>query len=153
MGELRSRVLFTMRVFVHPRHELRTTPHGQRCILPVAGGDFDGERLRGTILPDGGADWLLIRADGAFQQDVRMTLQTDDGALIGMRYSGVRHGPPDVNARLSRGEHVEPGEYYLRTTPYFETGDERYAWMNRIVTVGVGERLPNGADYTVYEVL
>ena len=70
-----------------------------------------------------------------------------------MRYSGVRHGPPDVNARLSRGEHVEPGEYYLRTTPYFETGDERYAWMNRIVTVGVGERLPNGADYTVYEVL
>lgn len=153
MGELRSRVLFTMRVFVHPRHELRTTPLGQRCILPVAGGDFHGERLHGIILPYGGADWLLIRADGSFQQDVRMTLRTDDGALIGMRYSGVRHGPPEVNARLSRGEHVDPGQYYLRTAPFFETGAQNYAWINNIVAVGVGERLPNGAVYTVHEVL
>jgi hypothetical protein len=121
--------------------------------LPVAGGDFEGERLRGTILPDGGADWLLIRSNGSFQQDVRMTLRSDDGALIGMRYSGVRHGPPDVNARLSRGESVDPAEYYLRTAPFFETGAPRYAWINNIVAVGVGERLPNGATYTIYEVL
>lgn len=142
-----------MRVFVHPRHELHTTPLGQRCILPVSGGEFDGDRLRGTILPDGGADWLLIRGDGTYQQDVRMTLRTDDGALIGMRYSGVRYGSPEVNARISRGEHVNPADYYLRTAPFFETGARDYAWINNIVAVGVGERLPNGAAYTVYEVL
>jgi hypothetical protein len=138
MSELRSRVLFTIRVFVHPRHDL-----GQRLILPVAGGDFSGDRLRGTVLPDGGADWLLVRADGSFQQDVRMLLRTDDGALIGMRYSGVRHGPPDVS----------PSEHYLRTAPFFETGAPPYAWINNIVAVGVGTRLSNGAEYTVHEIL
>jgi hypothetical protein len=135
MSELRSRPLFTMRVYVHPRHEL-----GTRCILPVSGGDFEGERLRGTILADGGADWLTVRADGVFQQDVRMTLQTDDGAIIGMRYTGIRHGSP-------------PGAYYLRTVPFFETCAARYTWINSIVAVGVGERLPDGAAYEVYEVL
>jgi hypothetical protein len=148
MTALRSRVLFTMRVFVHQRHEL-----GTHSILPVAGGDFEGDRLRGTILPTGGADWLLARPDGSFQQDVRMTLQTDDGALIGMRYTGVRHGAPDVSTRLSRGDLVDPSEYYLRTVPFFETGAAPYAWINNIVSVGVGERLPNGAVYTVHEVL
>jgi Protein of unknown function (DUF3237) len=148
MSELRSRPLFTLRVYVHPRHEL-----GTKCILPVAGGDFDGERLRGTVLADGGADWLTVRADGVFQQDVRMTLQTDDGAIIGMRYSGIRHGPPDVNERLKRGEYVSPDAYYLRTVPFFETCAAQYAWINNIVAVGVGERLPNGAAYAIYEVL
>lgn len=137
-----------MRVFVHPRQDL-----GHRAVLPVSGGDFDGDRLRGTVLPDGGADWLLLRADGSFQQDVRMTLRADDGALIGMRYSGVRHGPPEVNARLSRGEPVDPSEYYLRTAIFFETGSPRYAWINNLVAIGVGERLPNGAAYTIYEVV
>lgn len=153
MLEMRTRLLFTMRVLVHPRHDLLATPLGQRLILPVSGGEFDGDRLRGTILPDGGADWFLARANGTFTQDVRLTLRADDGACIGMRYSGVRHGPPEVNARLSRGEPVDPNEYYLRTAVFFETGAPRYAWINNIVAIGVGERLPNGAAYTIYEVL
>jgi hypothetical protein len=84
---------------------------------------------------------------------VRLTLQTDEGALVLMSYRGVRYATAEVSARLARGEQVDPSEYYLRTAPFFETGSERYAWLNTIVAVGMGERLPNGVRYEVFEVL
>ena len=104
-------------------------------------------------MPHAGSDLLIARADGAFQQDVRLALQTDDGALILMTYRGVRHSSPEVAARIARGESVPPADYYLRTAPAFETGAQKYDWLNRLVTVGVGERLPNGARYEVFEIL
>lgn len=152
-AELRSQLLFTLTITLHPIQEVGVTPLGQRRIVPVSGGTFDGARLRGTVLPLAGADWLLMRSDGVFQQDVRLMLQSDDGALIGMSYRGVRHASGDVSARLARGEHVDPSEYYLRTAPFFETAAPRYAWLNNIVSVGVGERLPDGVIYTVFEIL
>ena len=82
-----------------------------------------------------------------------MILRTDDGALILMTYRGVRHASAEVNARIAKGERVSPSEYYLRTAPFFETSSERYAWLNRIVSVGVGERHPEGVTYEVFEVL
>ena len=82
-----------------------------------------------------------------------MTLQTDDGALILMSYRGVRHASPEVSARLAGGELVPASEYYLRTAPFFETSAERYAWLNRIVSVAMGERLAAGVAYEVFEVL
>jgi hypothetical protein len=153
MSALRSQPLFTIQMSLHAIHDLGTTPLGQRRIVPVAGGHFEGDRLRGTVLPHAGADWLIQHADGAFQQDVRLTLQTDDGALIGMTYRGVRHASAEVSARLAHGEPVDPSEYYLRTAPFFETGSPRYAWLNHLVTVGVGRRLPNGVVYELFEVL
>jgi len=138
---------------LHPMQDLGSTPLGRRRIAPVAGGHFAGDRLRGAVLPHAGSDWLLQRGDGAFQLDVRVTLQTDDGDLVGMTYRGVRHASPEVSARIARGERVEPHEYYLRTTPLFETASERYAWLNGVVAVGVGERLPDGVIYDVFEVL
>jgi hypothetical protein len=153
MSELRSRLLFTLQASLHPVQDVGATPHGQRRIFPVSGGRFEGARLSGTILPNAGGDWLLTRADGSFQQDVRLTLETDDGALILMTYRGVRHAPPEISAKLARGEPVDPSAYYLRTAPFFETGSARYAWLNHIVAVGVGERVPNGAKYEVFEVL
>jgi hypothetical protein len=153
MGELRSQPLFTLTIQLHPVQELGLTPLGQRRIVPVSGGNFEGARLRGVVLPHAGGDWLLARGDGTFQQDVRLTLQTDDGALIYMSYRGVRHGSPEVTARLARGERVDPNEYYLRTAPFFETAASPYAWLNKLVAVGVGERRPDGAAYEVFEVL
>jgi hypothetical protein len=150
---LASRPLFTIRMSLHPAHDLGATPLGGRRIIPVSGGDFEGTRLRGTVMPHAGSDWLIARADGSFQQDARLTLLTDDGALIGMSYRGVRHSTPEVAARLARGESVGPADYYLRTAPFFETSAERYAWINTIVSVGVGERVPNGVVYDVFEVL
>jgi hypothetical protein len=151
--ELGTRSLFTIRMDLHPVQDLGETPLGRRRVVPVAGGRFEGLRLRGVVLPHAGADWLLQRADGSFQQDVRVTLQTDDGELIAMSYRGVRHASPEVSARLARGERVAPTEYYLRILPMFETGSARHAWINHVVAVGAGERLPDGVVYEVFEVL
>jgi hypothetical protein len=145
--------LFNIQMTLHAAQELGGTPLGRRRIIGVAGGSFEGDRLRGRVLPHAGNDWLLQRADESFQLDARVTLQTDDGALIGMCYRGVRHAAPDVSARLARDERVEPHEYYLRTAPFFETSAERYSWINHICAVGVGERRPDGVIYHVFEVL
>jgi hypothetical protein len=105
------------------------------------------------VLPDGG-DWLLIRPDGVFEQDVRITLKTDDGAFIYVRYSGLRHAAPEVIARIVAGEAVDRDEYYFRVAPMFETGAPHYAWLNNILSIGVGERLPpNVVKYDIFEVL
>jgi hypothetical protein len=153
MSELRSERLFTLQMSLQPMLDLGSTPLGQRRVVPLAGGRFEGPRLRGVVLPQAGGDWLLQRADGAFQQDVRLVLQTDDDALISMSYRSVRHAPAEVAARLARGEPVDRREYYLRTAPFFETSAASYAWLNRIVAVGVGQRLPDGVVYEVFEVL
>jgi hypothetical protein len=153
MSELHSRPLFKITMTLHPFQELGTTPLGVRRIVPVAGGTFEGERVRGTVLEQASGDWLLMRADGAYQLDVRITLQTDDGALILMTYRGIRHASADVSARLANGERVNPDEYYLRTVPVFETSSPQYLWLNNVVAVGVGERLPDGVIYNVFEIL
>jgi len=142
----------TVRIAAAPPQELGAVPHGIRSIIPVTGGDFEGPRLRGKVL-SGGGDWLLLRDDGVLELDLRITLETDDQALIQMTFQGLRHGPPEVIAALSRGEMVEPARYYFRTLPRFETSTERYAYLNRIVTVGVGEVRGDGAIHRIDEIL
>src|SRR5580765_4725446 len=127
-----SRPLMTVNIAAAPRQELGTVPHGIRSIVPVTGGDFEGPRLRGKVLP-GGSDWLLLRSDGVLELDLRITLETDDGALIYMTFQGLRHGPPDVLAALARGEAVDPSKYYFRTAPRFETSAPPYAFLNRMI--------------------
>src|SRR5215468_2348272 len=99
---MESRPLMTVRITADPPQKLGTVPHGIRSILPVTGGDFEGPRLRGIIVP-GGGDWLLLRSDGVLELDLRITLETDDHALIHMSFQGLRHGPVDVVAKLGRG--------------------------------------------------
>ena len=153
MNQLSSRPLFTLTLELHPIYDLGATPVGHRRIVPVSSGRFHGERLQGQVLPHAGSDLLIMRGDGAFQQDVRLVLETQDGELILMTYRGVRHSSPEVAASIARGEAVPSTDYYLRTAPFFETAAPKYQWLNRIVAVGVGERLPNGAAYEVFEVL
>jgi hypothetical protein len=153
LAQLLARQLFRLEIDLHPIQEIGDTPLGTRRVVPVSGGRFAGEHLSGTVLPHAGSDWLLTRADGTFHQDVRMTLETDDGALILMSYRGVRHASPEVSARLARGERVPASEYYLRTAPFFETAAKDYAWLNRIVSIGIGERLASGVAYDVFEII
>ena len=87
------------------------------------------------------------------QLDVRLTLETDDKQMIYMTYKGFRHGPKDVIDRLNRGEAVDAGLYYFRTTPYFETSSDKYAWMNSICCVASGSRSAAGPTYHVFQVL
>ena len=147
-----SRPLMTVTLTAAPPQKVGTVPHGIRSIVPVTGGGFEGQRLRGNVLP-GGADWLLLRGDGVLELDLRITLETDDHALIYMRFQGIRQGPPEVIAALGRGEVVDPAKYYFRTLPSFETSSEKYAFLNRIISVGVGEARPDGAVHRIEEVL
>ena len=149
---MNSRPLMTVRITAGPSQKLGAVPHGTRLIVPVTGGDFEGPRLRGKILP-GGGDWLLLRADSVLELDLRITLETDDHALIYMTFQGLRHGPPDAIAALGRGEVVDPARYYFRTVPRFETSAETYAFLNRIVAVGAGETRPDGAVHKIDEIL
>jgi hypothetical protein len=149
---MNSRPLMTLRIAAAPSQKLGAVPHGIRSIVPVAGGDFEGERLRGKVLP-GGGDWLLLRSDGVLELDLRITLETDDQALIHMRFQGLRYGPADAITALGRGEIVDPDRYYFRTLPSFETSADGYAFLNRIISVGVGEARPDGAIHRIEEVL
>ena len=149
---MNSRPLMTVRIAAASLQKLGSVPHGTRSIIPIAGGDFEGPRLRGKVLP-GGGDWLLLRTDGVLELDLRITLQTDDHAQIYMTFQGLRHGPPDAIAALGRGEVVDPARYYFRTVPRFETSTEKYSFLNRIITVGVGETRPDGAIHRIDEIL
>jgi hypothetical protein len=150
---IQTRHLFTLTAEVPRIVDLGSTPYGSRRIASVSGGTFKGERLSGTIQPAPAGDWLLVRPDGATVLDVRLTLETDDQQLIYMTYRGIRHGPAEVLARLSRGEQVDPASYYFRTTPVFETASQNYDWLNRIVAIASGRREPTGPVYEVFEVL
>ncbi len=85
--------------------------------------------------------------------DVRGTLRTDDGALILTQYHGVIVAPPEVWEAFGRQEPVDPKTYYFRTAPRYETGDERYSWLNTSVSVAVGAVIPGGVSYRVYRVV
>jgi hypothetical protein len=152
MAELRTTHLFTIDFTVGGMQQVGTTPAGDRRIGLIAGGAFQGARLRGKALP-GGADWIAVRPDGVTTLDVRVVLETDDGATIGMTYRGLRHGPAEVMERVNRGEPVDPATYYFRTAVTFETAAAQYAWLNRALFIGSGYRTPNGPVYDIFEVL
>ena len=124
---------------------------GERRIIPITGGRFEGAKMRGEIL-SGGADWQIVAADGTAILEARYTLRTDDGALIYVKNNGFRHGPPEVLAAIARGEQVDPIKYYFRATPSFETGDKKYAWLNRIICVCSGVRTKEEVLLDFYEV-
>ena len=124
---------------------------GERRIIPITGGRFEGAKIRGEILP-GGADWQIVAADGTAILEARYTLRTDDGALIYVKNNGFRHGPPEVLAAIARGEQVDPSKYYFRATPSFETGDKKYAWLNRIICICSGVRTKEEVLLDFYEV-
>jgi hypothetical protein len=149
---MNTRPLMTMQVTLAVPQKIGAVPLGTRVMAPIASGDFEGPRLRGRVLP-GGGDWTLLRADGVLELDLRVTLETDDGALIHLASFGLRHGPPEVVAALARGETVDPASYYFRTTPRFETGHPKYAFLNRLLAVSSGDRRATGPIYTIEEIL
>ena len=126
-----------------------TTPVGTRMTFVTTGGTVDGPRLRGELLP-GGGDWLLVGSDGVGRVDVRATIRTHDEVLIHYEARGIIRVPADGLDRLGAGDVLPFAETYVRTTPTFETADERYAWLSEIVAVGYNVLSPNHIDYRVY---
>jgi uncharacterized protein DUF3237 len=127
--------LGTLRAETGTRTVIENGPQGTRTIVQVVGGRFEGPRVKATVqIPAG--DWITNRADGSYRLDVRLTLRTDDGALILVTYNGIGH--------------TTPAGASLRTAPLFETGDPRYAWLTGLQAVGVGERVGTAVKYDIY---
>lgn len=130
--------------------DLGETAHGRRRIVPQTGGKFTGPDLSGELVPGVSADWQLLLPDGTALADLRYTLRVDDGELLYVRSQGVRHGPPDVLARLARGAEVDASEYTFRTSTTIETSAPELEWLNRGVFVSVGGRRPGTVVYETY---
>ncbi len=149
--EPRLEHLYDMHVDLEAPQMIGATPNGMRQVWIVKGGSFEGPRIRGEMLA-GGGDWAIVRTDGVIQVDVRATVQTHDGALIYAQYSGLIIIPPAMAPRVFAGEDVPLSEYYFYTNPMFQTGDERYAWLNQVVAIGRGKVVPGGVEYRVWAV-
>ncbi len=133
--------------------QMGATPDGVRRIIPIIeGGRVEGPLIKGAMFGSG-ADWQLVRSDGVTVADAIYALKTDDGVIIQIRNRGLRHGPPEVMARLVAGETVDPAEYYFRTVPEFIAPTGRYDWMNRSIFVCSGARYAASIKLWVWRVL
>jgi hypothetical protein len=130
--------LGTLRAEIGSRTVIENGPQGTRTVAEIVGGHFDGPRVKASIQTPAG-DWITNRADGSYRLDVRLTMKTDDGALILVTYNGI-------------GQTTEAGAS-LRAAPLFETGDSRYKWLTRLQAVAVGERVGSTVSYQVYALM
>lgn len=130
-----------------------STYDGTRRIIPILGGGrVEGPRIKGKLVGNA-ADWQLTRPDGVTVADAIYALETDDGVVIQIRNRGLRHGPPEVMARLAAGEEVDPAAYYFRTVPEFIAPEGPYDWMNRSIFICSGARYPLGIKLWVWRVM
>jgi hypothetical protein len=144
--------LFNIHFMIGTINTLGQTPKGTRIIADLSGGTFEGERLRGKVLPSGG-DWGLFMPDGTLRVDGRCCFETDDGTIIYGIYKGRWKIEPEMMAKLGDPGAVDPSEYYLRINFEFETTTGKYDWMNNIIAVAKGHKVEDGIRYEVCQVL
>ena len=141
--------LLEININIKPIISAGMTTAGERLVADLAGGTFDGPKLTGTVRASG-ADWALVCNDGTIRIDVRAVLETNDGAVIYMPYRGCMVTTDAIGKVLAEGEgETQYGDTYWITQVRFETGDERYAWLNTIMAVGEGKIAPNLASYRI----
>lgn len=141
----------TFAIELSPPHEMGACAPGVRRIIPIIGGTVSGRLIEGRILPVG-ADWQTVHANGVAQLDARYAIETGDGAVIEVISQGIRHAPPEVSARMAAGEEVASSEYYMRTAIRLETGDDRYAWVNRSIFLASGGKSGTVVKLDIYRV-
>lgn len=143
---------FTFTAQLAPSVPIGTGPFGTRRIREVVGGEVTGDRIRGRV-GTGGGDWVLLGPDGWGRLDVRLTIHTDDDAHLYVQYFGVIEYTDAALAANAGERSSDYGEHYFRTAPRIETGDERYAWVNRTVFVADGRLHPGPVvEYRVHRV-
>lgn len=123
-----------------------------RRMIPIAGGEVLGPRIRGKVLP-GGADYQVMRSDGITDLHARYVIETDTGDLIYVENSGIRYGPPELMEKLRRGELVEPASIYFRSSPRFETAAPGYEWLMQSLFICSGARFPDRVELRFFRVL
>lgn len=127
----------------------KTSDLGKRRIIPITGGKFEGPLLNGEIM-NNGADWQVVTEDGVAIIDTRYLLKTHDGALVMLQTKGFRYGPPEVMAKVAKGEVVDPNQYFFRLYMQFETSAPQYKWLNSAMAIGMAMRLGNAVVYDAY---
>lgn len=130
-----------LRVEVGSPRVLSQGPRGMRRLVPITGGEASGQGWTARVIP-GGTDFQLIVSDTLSELDARYGLETDAGDLIYVQNHAVRAAPPEVMARLLRGEPVDPARIYFRCNPRFETASPALRWIGERMFVGVGVRHP-----------
>jgi muconolactone delta-isomerase len=130
--------------------ELGETAQGHRRIVPLTGGTFSGPEMSGSLVPGASADWQTILPDGTTLGDIRYILQTDAGDLLYVQSRSIRHGGPEVLARLGRGEEVDPNEYTFRTSTRIETAVPDLDWLNKGIFISVAGRQAASVIYETY---
>ena len=126
-------------------------PLGERRVVYISGGSFEGPGLRGVVMA--GADWQIARRDGALELDARYALKEARGGIVQVISQGMRHGPPEVLARLGRGEEVDPASYFFRTFMRFETGAPELAFLNTTMAVATAVRKPLRVELRCFRLL
>lgn len=108
--------------------------HGQRQFIPITGGRFAGDGIRGEVMA-GGADWQLRRPDGVLELNALYSIRTEDGAVIVVDNRGIG---------VAEGEPGAGGGFYLRTVPRFHAPQGKYDWLNKAVFLGTVTPDPAG---------
>ncbi len=148
---LQFEFLFTLSADVGELISLGPCPLGERRVVYITSGTFEGPAMRGELL--GGADWQILRSDGALELDARYAIKDARGGVVQVVSQGYRHGPPEVMAKLARGEDVDPASYFFRTTMRFETGASELAWLNKTIAVATAERKARRVDVRAWRLL
>jgi hypothetical protein len=143
--------LTQIRCEVGPLVSLGLAKHGERRYVPLLGGTVRGPELNGAIV-EGGVDWQVNRVDGVLDIAAHYVIRADDGALIEVQSDGMRHGAPEVMARLARGEAVAGSEYFFRTLMRFTTGTAAWLHLNKVMALAVGERQAGLVLLDVYRI-
>lgn len=146
------RFAFAIKAKVGPVQDLGQTARGHRRIIDILGGEVQGPRLEGEILP-GGADWQIVRPDGTIEVVARYTIRSHSGALVYVQNEGLRVASPEILARMAQGELPPPGSYHFRTAPRFETAEPSLKWLERATFVGIATRAPDRIAIGFHEVL
>ncbi len=128
------------------------TPRGRRRIIPITGGSLEGPGIVGRVLP-GGADWQIVRPDGAVELHARYTVEIIGKGFLYIVNEGIRLATPEIMARLNAGEAVDQSLYYFRTAPRFETAIPEHAWLMDSIFVGVAQRNPHDVRVRFWKVL
>lgn len=127
------------------------TPVGTRMTYVIKEGRCVGPRIAADVLP-GGGDWVLLGTDGVARLDVRATLRTDDGAVIHLTNTGRVQMDKAAADRFAAGELIRHDEMTARSSPLFETDDERYRWLNAVHTVAINQISLCEVHYRVFAV-
>ena len=151
LPEPRLRFFADLRVQVGAPQEVGRTVHGLRRLIPITGGTATGDGWSARVLP-GGADFQLIVNDRLSELDARYVLETAAGDFIYVQNRAVRSGPPELIARLVRGEPVDPAAIYFRCAPTFEVSHPALAWMTESLFIGTGARFPDRVEMRFFRV-